>query len=71
MRLGYEVFRAVSPHSSCDLMAMKDGAVYRIEVRTGYKTLDGILRWPKRDSDQLDIYAVVFGDSVTYSPELP
>jgi len=52
-------------------MAMKDGAVYRIEVRTGYKTLDGILRWPKRDSDQLDIYAVVFGDSVTYSPELP
>ncbi len=72
LRLGYEVFRAVSPHCSCDVLALKNGRTLRVEVRTGYKTLGGELRWPqpKRDAGRSDHYAVVFGDTVTYVPEL-
>lgn len=32
---GYEVFRAVSQHASCDLVAMKDGVCHRVQVKTG------------------------------------
>lgn len=72
-RLGYEVFRAVSPHSSCDIIALRGGRALRVEVRTGYKTLTGELRWPKpqRDVGKSDVYAIVFDDTVTYQPELP
>lgn len=31
---GFEVFRALSPTCSCDLLAMKDGRIIRIECRT-------------------------------------
>lgn len=30
----YHVFRAVSPHSSCDIVALKNDICYRVEVRT-------------------------------------
>lgn len=71
-RRGYEVFRAIGPHASCDLLALKGEAVLRIEVRTGYKTLGGELRHPKpeRDRGRQDVYAVVFEDSVTYIPPI-
>jgi hypothetical protein len=35
LRRGYEVFRALSPSCSCDLVAVRDGQILRIEVRTG------------------------------------
>ncbi len=37
MKIGWEVFRALSPSCSCDLAAIKDGKLYRFEVRTGYQ----------------------------------
>ncbi len=71
-RRGFEVFRAISPNASCDLLAMKDATILRIEVRTGYKTLGGELRYPRpaRDLGRQDIYAVVFEDAVTYIPPI-
>lgn len=37
LRQGYEVFRALSPSASCDLIAMKAGTTYRVQVRTGQR----------------------------------
>lgn len=41
IRLGYEVFRAVSPQCSCDLMILRKGIPERVEVRTGRRTRTG------------------------------
>ena len=36
MEKGFEVFRALSPSSSCDILVQKAGKTYALEVRTGY-----------------------------------
>lgn len=42
MKKGFELYRAVSPSSYSDLIAIKDSITYPIEVRTGYyKTKEG------------------------------
>lgn len=57
---GYEVFRAVSPSSSCDLMARaKNGRVLAIEVRGGRYTKGGRLNYHRQESDRADVWAVV------------
>lgn len=38
---GYEVYRAVSPHSSSDLVVVKDGEMFAVEVRTAHRHKDG------------------------------
>ena len=38
MQKGYDVFRALSPHCFCDLLAVKAGRTIRVEVRTGYRS---------------------------------
>lgn len=35
MSEGYDVFRSLSPHSFCDLIAVKGGEVRKLEVRSG------------------------------------
>jgi hypothetical protein len=47
MLKGYEVFRALSPSSSCDILARKNGQEFPIEVRTGFKNFDGSLGYSK------------------------
>lgn len=37
MKKGFEVYRALSPSSSSDILGYKDKKVYRFEVRTGMK----------------------------------
>ena len=82
MLKGYDVFRALSPHSGCDLVAIgPDLRALRIEVRTGQNTRSGSLTWArngssrKRGPEHLDHYAVVsYGDDGTrvhYDPPLP
>jgi hypothetical protein len=84
MMRGYEVFRALSPTCSCDLIAAKPGAsALRIEVRTGQIShITGRTSFPrngkgkdKRDESVLDHYAVVVYigaiPHVTYEPPLP
>jgi len=65
---GYEVFHAMSPASSCDLLALKNGTVLRIEVRTGQKTKRGISYSKRRF--KADQWAVVVDNQVSYIPLL-
>jgi hypothetical protein len=63
MKRGYEVFRALSPNSSCDLIAMKEGKIWRVEVTTGYIRKDGSMSWVKHDESKYDVLAAVMPDS--------
>lgn len=65
---GYEVFRALSPNCSSDLIAMKNNKILRIEVRTGYYRPKGI-QFPK-DRFKADHFAVVLPDQILYMPPL-
>jgi len=66
---GYEVFRAVSPACSCDLIALKNNKTIRIEVRTATKRIDGSLKYPI-SKIRADVVAAVFGNTVVYFPPL-
>jgi hypothetical protein len=69
----YEVFRSVSPAASCDLIALKNGQTFRVEVKTG--TAQGTRHrvYPKPPTDNFDILAIVFPgaySSISYTPSL-
>ena len=67
---GYDVFRAVSPASPFDLVAFKDGHIYRVEVTTGhYKGTEGRFTYSQHDPNKFDIMAVVLLDKIVYLPE--
>jgi hypothetical protein len=57
MSRGYEVYRALSPASSCDLIALKNKETFTIEVRSGLKTFDGNITYGKQRI-RADIIAV-------------
>lgn len=69
---GFSVYRAVSPHSSCDLLALRGDRSWRIEVRTGRNSKRGKPFWPKakRDKGRYDVMVVVLDDRLVYIPEL-
>jgi hypothetical protein len=71
---GYDVFRALSHNSPCDLVANKDNKFLRIEVRSIHVSLGGTTcrRIEKRDNPAIiDIYAWVQPEKITYDPPLP
>lgn len=47
MKHGYSVFRALSPACFCDLIATKQNQTIYLEARTGYKSTQGNLNFPK------------------------
>lgn len=57
---GYEVFRALSPACSCDLVVYKGGRGTRVEVK---------VRQPNADH-RADVLAVVAHGVITYKPDL-
>ena len=61
MRRGFNVFRSQSPSCPCDIVAMKDGEFFRIEVTTGYRGVNGVT-FPYHAPDKYDILACVFHD---------
>lgn len=70
---GYAVFRAVSPASPCDVVALKDEEMLRVEVRTGYFDFGGRVLAPlmPRDYGRFDVFAIVLRDeAVIYLPPL-
>jgi hypothetical protein len=70
---GFDVFRAVSPSCSCDLIAMKDGTVLRIEVRTAYQRKDGTLGHHRRigEESNYDVMAAVHATGlIVYTPPI-
>ena len=68
---GFEVFRALSPSCSCDILAMKDGKLYPIEVRTGYQTPTGKLYYPTSGKHKPTHFAIATKEKLFYLPELP
>jgi len=73
MLRGWEVFRALSPSSPCDMVAFRNGTLLRVEVTTGYITPGtGKLAYSKHIKDKRDILAVVLHNgSISYFPDLP
>src|SRR6266536_2821533 len=57
MQRGYEVFRSISPTGSCDLLAMKEKAIIRVEVTKGHRYVNA-LRFPAHDPARYDLLAV-------------
>lgn len=62
MRVGYEVFRAMSPSSDSDLIAIKDNTIYKIEVRTGRYSDVGKIHYPKNKTDGKHVIVVTHSD---------
>lgn len=60
MKKGWNIFRAVSPACFCDLVAYKNGEPPMfLEVRTGYKSLQGVLTFGKKIRDGATHFVVV------------
>jgi hypothetical protein len=71
LQMGYDLFRAVSPACSCDLIAVTAGHSWRIEVRTGSYSPIGtpIYGWSGKDHVRSDVLAVVVnGRDVIFKP---
>lgn len=60
LQRGFAVFRALSPSSPCDLAILYDGKLLGIEVRTGYRCVEGNqeIRFSKKFQNGADIFAV-------------
>ena len=70
MLRGYDVYRALSAASPCELMAVKDGRASAIAVRSAYLRRGQLLHRPRRQDDQADVLALVTPGAVVYRPEL-
>jgi len=72
MNHGFEVFRALSPNASCDLVAKRGPLMLRIEVKATVM-VDGLIR--SRSANKrapVDHIALVIKDGrVFYRPDLP
>jgi hypothetical protein len=70
MSKGYEMFRAISPCSTCDMVALRDGRLFRVEATKG-KRSSKRLNWSHHDPARYDLLAVwEENGSITYSPAL-
>lgn len=69
MKKRYDVFRALSSHSKCDLIATKGNKTLRIEVRSGTKGVNGTVYASRKK--QADILAIfIHSDNhIVYEPE--
>ncbi len=66
---GAEVFRSVSQHASCDIIAIwpeEGGRLERIEVRAVGRRADGSLGANIFDRDRCDVYAFCNGAQIDY-----
>jgi len=65
---GYEVFRSISQSCSCDLIAMKNNEIIKIEVKTGRIKSDGNIGYAIKEEQKnnFDILAIVVNQSITY-----
>lgn len=73
LRQGYDVFRAQSPSSSCDLVVILEGKALRIEVKTGRYQLNGDVSFAKSrlDPNKYDALAIVLPtNEIVYQPTL-
>ncbi len=64
MDLGFHVFRAQSASCPCDLVAMDEFGVIRVEVTTGQHNINNNSHAKKSDRYMFDLLAVVYHDRV-------
>jgi len=68
---GYDVFRAMSPSCSCDLIIKRDSSIQRVEVRTGtIKDGKPYCVASHFTSPNADIVARVFPEEIIYSGQI-
>jgi endogenous inhibitor of DNA gyrase (YacG/DUF329 family) len=68
---GVDVFRALSPASPCDLVALHGGKLYRVEATVGKRKADGQLTWVPHDENRYDVIAVLLNRrEIVYVPDL-
>lgn len=74
LRRGFDVFRALSPSCSCDLVALKPGLVLRIEVRTMiyYEKGQRCYATAPKDTSKFDVLAAwdPIKETIQYIPSL-
>ena len=58
MKKGYAVFRALSPACFCDVIAIKDKKILRVEIRTGYMAKNGKIFFPRNTHGEIDIFGI-------------
>lgn len=66
---GFEVFRALSPDCSCDLLILKNGKLLRIQVTTGTISATGKVHHPGKEAHLYDVLAVVVNRDIIYTPQ--
>lgn len=71
MRRGFDVFKAMSPNSPCDLVALRgDSPALRIEVKTAVQSpVTGKVAVP-RPRHNCDLLGLVVGDAIHYADAL-
>jgi len=63
IRKGYDTFKSITPCSKFDLVAFKNGAIYKIEVKTAHKLDKGKVSFsPHRHADH-DILALYVAET--------
>lgn len=73
MRRGYATFRALSPSCFCDLIAVKNEKILRVECRTGVELqAKSRVNFPKNSHGKIDIFAVFVrttGEILYFEPD--
>lgn len=70
MSRGFDVFRAMSPAASCDLMAIKEGRQFDIEVRSAARNPVTGKIYRNLQRVKAMWVAHVIGDEIIYEPDL-
>ena len=58
LKKGYAVFRALSPSCFCDLIAIKNKRIIRIEVRTAYMSMKRKVNFPNIKHGEIDCFGL-------------
>ena len=67
---GFEVYRSMSPFSSCDLIAMKNGKLIRVEVKYRTSPIAAGYDVGRHQRSKFDLLVVITPSGVSYRPEI-
>lgn len=71
LNCGYDVFRSMSPHASCDLVALKGGRTIKIEAKTAEMKSGRIIHPTIRNRGCYDVLALVVRNrEIIFDPPL-
>lgn len=69
MSRGFFVYRCLSSTGPFDLVAVRDGEMFRIEVRCGHIDSEKRLQYAQPQDGRYDVLAIALSDGVRYKPE--